>query len=121
LTRSGRYDERNFAGTGRGTGLIGPNKEQDQGKGRRRQGRSITGRFCTSGEAERKRLGEGEPLADFTASFQRYGLFQLIFSSGSGATALATCGMLSPWGETKRGFFFALPFVAFPSLKINGL
>jgi hypothetical protein len=43
--------------------------------------------------------------AGFAASFQRYGLFQLIFSSGSGRGALATCWILSLW-ERQRGAFY---------------
>jgi hypothetical protein len=47
-------------------GFSGPNKELDQGKGRQRQGRSITGNQTPGGEAERKRLG-GEAKGEFTA------------------------------------------------------
>jgi hypothetical protein len=58
LTRSGRSNEGNFAGTGRGTGFTGPNKELTQGKARQRQGHSqITDSRRI--ETERKRLGEG--------------------------------------------------------------
>jgi hypothetical protein len=57
LTGCGRSDDPAFAGTGRGTGFSGPNKELVQGK--ERGGPGFTGWLRTSGEAERKRLGEG--------------------------------------------------------------
>ena len=65
LTASGRSDSSCFAGTGRGTGFYGPNKElpqEKEGAAASRSGaKAPTG--CTGGESERKRLGGGEQRA----------------------------------------------------------
>jgi hypothetical protein len=58
LTGCGRSDNPAFAGTGRGTGF--PVRTRNWIKGREPIGHGFTGWLCTSGEAERKRLGEGE-------------------------------------------------------------
>jgi hypothetical protein len=62
LTASGALRFSAYAGTGRGTGLSGPNKELRK-EGSQRHGHSITGWFCTSGEAEKKEAWRGEHLA----------------------------------------------------------
>jgi hypothetical protein len=57
-------------------GFSGPNKEQPQGKGRQRQGCSITGDQMPGGEAEKKEAWRGVPWADFTARRSRYRQFR---------------------------------------------
>jgi hypothetical protein len=53
LTACGRSDDPAFAGTGRGTGFSG-SEQGTASRGASREVNKLTGRLCTSGEAERR-------------------------------------------------------------------
>jgi hypothetical protein len=57
LTGCGRSDNPAFAGTGRGTGFSGPNKELDQGE--RAGGHGFTGWYCTERRDRKKEALRG--------------------------------------------------------------
>ena len=97
------------AGTGRGTGFSGPNKELEQGRGG--SGTATANRQqLPGGEAERKRLGEGVQMADC-------GQFSTILPVSTDlflqAPARRSCDVLDalPLGRDKEGFFLPCPFV----------
>jgi hypothetical protein len=110
LTGSGRSDSSCFAGTERGTGFPGPNKERDQGE---RAGRSRLHLLALHERRGRKKEAlRGEQRADFTARWRRYSLYLPFLSSGSGAALLRRAGLRPPFGGVRRirGSFFLPDF-----------
>jgi hypothetical protein len=81
-------------------GLTGPNKERAARKEKRGSGK-VTARLpaVAGWRGRKKEAWRGSAKGSRAPGFQRYGLFQLVFSLGSGAALLRRDGLRPPLGR----------------------